>query len=102
MALNSNGEALFAIAGTGGYTGILLVRLNPAGGALTTLLRQESIVPRFLSALRYFIFLYFMFQLSLIDYFLHCMLFSEGIETKEKFHVDSLYQSLPEELDYTH
>lgn len=56
MALNNNGEALFAIAGaggSGGSAGILLVRLNPAGGALTTLLRQESIVPRFLSALRY-------------------------------------------------
>lgn len=60
MALNSNGEALFAIAGTGGYTGILLVRLNPAGGALTTLLRQESIVPRFLSALRFYFQLIFL------------------------------------------
>lgn len=57
MAVTSSGEALYALAGAGaGHGGagaaILLVRLGPEGTPHSTLLRQESIVPRFLSALR--------------------------------------------------
>lgn len=62
--LRDNGEAVFALAfGYGGDGGLLLVKLPVTGSAVTTILKRESTVPRFLSgitgALRLlYIFLY--------------------------------------------
>ncbi|CAK1556305.1 unnamed protein product [Leptosia nina] len=50
--LRDNGEAVFALAfGYGGEGGLLLVKLPVAGAAVTTVLKRESNVPRFLSGL---------------------------------------------------
>lgn len=50
--LRDNGEAVFALAfGHGGEGGVLLVKLPVAGSAVTTLLKRESTVPRFLSGI---------------------------------------------------
>ncbi|XP_063363077.1 nuclear pore complex protein Nup160 homolog [Cydia amplana] len=50
--LLDNGEAVFALAfGYGGEGGLLLVKLPVAGSAVTTLLKRESTVPRFLSGI---------------------------------------------------
>ncbi|KAI5645364.1 hypothetical protein NE865_02451 [Phthorimaea operculella] len=50
--LRENGEAVFALAfGHGGEGALLLVRLPAAGTAVTTLLKRESTVPRFLSGI---------------------------------------------------
>ncbi|XP_073947208.1 nuclear pore complex protein Nup160 [Choristoneura fumiferana] len=50
--LLDNGEAVFALAfGFGGDGGLLLVKLPIAGSAVTTLLKRESAVPRFLSGI---------------------------------------------------
>ncbi|XP_026325056.1 nuclear pore complex protein Nup160 homolog isoform X2 [Hyposmocoma kahamanoa] len=50
--LRDNGEAVFALAfGHGGEGGLLLVKLPVAGAAVTTLLKRESTVPRFLSGI---------------------------------------------------
>lgn len=56
VTLNTNGDALYALAGSNSNNnGIVLVRLTPAGAVHTSILRQESIVPRFLAAFRYII-----------------------------------------------
>ncbi|VVD03156.1 unnamed protein product [Leptidea sinapis] len=50
--LRDNGEAVFALAfGYGGEGGILLIKLPVAGAAVTTMLKRESNVPRFLSGI---------------------------------------------------
>lgn len=50
--LRDNGEAVFALAfGHGGEGGLLLVKLPVTGAAVTTLLKRESTVPRFLSGI---------------------------------------------------
>ncbi|XP_037294626.1 nuclear pore complex protein Nup160 [Manduca sexta] len=50
--LRDNGEAVFALAfGHSGEGGLLLVKLPVAGSAVTTLLKRESTVPRFLSGI---------------------------------------------------
>ncbi|CAG4950070.1 unnamed protein product [Colias eurytheme] len=50
--LRDNGEAVFALAfGYGGEGGLLLVKLPVTGAAVTTVLKRESNVPRFLSGL---------------------------------------------------
>ncbi|XP_068618612.1 nuclear pore complex protein Nup160 homolog [Battus philenor] len=50
--LRESGEAVFALAfGHGGDGGLLLVKLPVAGSAVTTLLKRESTVPRFLSGI---------------------------------------------------
>lgn len=50
--LRDNGEAVFALAfGHGGDGGLLIVKLPVTGSAVTTLLKRESTVPRFLSGL---------------------------------------------------
>ncbi|XP_075978722.1 nuclear pore complex protein Nup160 isoform X2 [Anticarsia gemmatalis] len=50
--LRENGEAVFALAfGHGGEGGLLLVKLPVTGTAVTTLLKRESTVPRFLSGI---------------------------------------------------
>uniref|UniRef100_A0A2A4JQD4 Nucleoporin Nup120/160 beta-propeller domain-containing protein n=1 Tax=Heliothis virescens TaxID=7102 RepID=A0A2A4JQD4_HELVI len=50
--LRDNGEAVFTLAfGHGGEGGLLLVKLPVTGSAVTTLLKRESAVPRFLSGI---------------------------------------------------
>ncbi|XP_046968556.1 nuclear pore complex protein Nup160 homolog isoform X2 [Vanessa cardui] len=50
--LRDNGEAVFALAfGYGGDGGLLLVKLPVTGSAVTTILKRESTVPRFLSGI---------------------------------------------------
>ncbi|KAH9630425.1 hypothetical protein HF086_016963 [Spodoptera exigua] len=50
--LRDNGEAVFALAfGHSGEGGLLLVKLPVTGSAVTTLLKRESTVPRFLSGI---------------------------------------------------
>lgn len=50
--LRDTGEAVFALAfGHGGEGGILLVKLPVTGTAVTTSLKRESTVPRFLSGI---------------------------------------------------
>ncbi|XP_049874082.1 nuclear pore complex protein Nup160 homolog [Pectinophora gossypiella] len=50
--LRDNGEAVFALAfGHGGEGSLLLVKLPIAGSAVTTILKRESTVPRFLSGI---------------------------------------------------
>lgn len=50
--LRENGEAVFALAfGHGGEGGLLLIKLPVTGSAVTTLLKRESTVPRFLSGI---------------------------------------------------
>ncbi|KAJ8713529.1 hypothetical protein PYW07_013899 [Mythimna separata] len=50
--LRDNGEAVFALAfGHGGEGGLLLVKLPVTGSAVTTVLKRESTVPRFLSGI---------------------------------------------------
>lgn len=50
--LRDNGEAVFALAfGHGGEGGVLLVKLPVTGSAVTTVLKRESTVPRFLSGI---------------------------------------------------
>ncbi|CAH0584338.1 unnamed protein product [Chrysodeixis includens] len=50
--LRDNGEAVFALAfGHGGDGGVLLVKLPVTGSAVTSLLKRESTVPRFLSGI---------------------------------------------------
>ncbi|CAH2091081.1 unnamed protein product [Euphydryas editha] len=50
--LRDNGEAVFSLAfGYGGDGGLLLVKLPVTGSAVTTILKRESTVPRFLSGI---------------------------------------------------
>ncbi|KAM3966268.1 LOW QUALITY PROTEIN: nuclear pore complex protein Nup160 homolog [Aphomia sociella] len=50
--LRETGEAVFALAfGYGGEGGLLLVKLPVSGTAVTTVLKRESAVPRFLSGI---------------------------------------------------
>ncbi|CAH2039562.1 unnamed protein product, partial [Iphiclides podalirius] len=50
--LRDSGEAVFALAfGYGGEGGLLLVKLPVTGSAVTTVLKRESTVPRFLSGI---------------------------------------------------
>lgn len=50
--LRDSGEAVFALSfGHGNEGGLLLVKLPVTGSAVTTLLKRESAVPRFLSGI---------------------------------------------------